>query len=89
MDKHANGVIVDILLLLDNGPEDLGTGGVVPEVFLDILPKLKRDGHEHRFPVPIDMVTVGFAYREIIYFYVTNHHSCKGLDPLRNYPVFS
>ena len=32
--KFANGGIVDLILILDNGAEDLRDIGVIPEVFL-------------------------------------------------------
>ena len=58
LDKRANGRIVDLLLHLGDGAEDLVTGGVVPEVFFDSLPDLERDGRKHSLSPPSNIVAV-------------------------------
>ena len=88
MEKCANGRRVDLLLILDGGAEELGIGGVIPELFFKSLPKLKGDGSEHRFSASIKIVAVQAAYRETIYFSIPNPRSCKGLYPLGEFPVF-
>ena len=62
LDKHKNGEIVDLLMILDNGVEYLGNGGIVPKVFSDSLPS--------------NIVAVKVAYRETISFSVPNSCSC-------------
>ena len=62
-DKRANNGRVDMLLILDNGAENLRNGGIIPEVFFYSLPKFKRDGREHIFSAPSKIVAVEFAYR--------------------------
>ena len=88
LDNRVNGRRVDLLLPLGNGSEDLGTGGIAPEVFFYSPPELKRDGREHSLSAPIDIVTFKVAYRKTIYFSVPNPRSCKGLDPLGYSPIF-
>ena len=56
--KRTNVRIVDLLLILDDGSEDLRTVGVVPKVFFDILPDIKRDGCEHRISDPSNIAEV-------------------------------
>ena len=70
LDKSKNSGRVDLLLILDNVAEDLGTRGVVPEVFLGSFLKLKCDGHNHRLSAPNKIVTVKIVHRETIYFSV-------------------
>ena len=82
-----NGKIVDLLLLLNNGTEDLGIGGTVPGVFLDILPNIKYNGHKHNLSDTINIVAVEVEYREKFYFSVPNPRSCKGLDPHIDFPI--
>ena len=82
MDKYANGVRVDLLLILDDGEEDLRTGGVLPKVFFDSILELDRDGREHILPDPSNISAVEVADRETIFFSVPNPFSCQGLDPL-------
>ena len=75
-------------MILDNGEEDLGTGGIVPEVFFGSFPNLKCDGREHSIYAPRNIVAVKVSYRETISFFVPNPRSCKGLDPLGEFPIF-
>ena len=64
LDKRTDGGIVDLLLLLNNGSEDLGTRGIIPEASFDSLLKLKPDGCDHIFSDPSKIVAVEVAYRE-------------------------
>ena len=58
LDKGVNGGRVDLLMLLDNGAKYLRTRGVIPEVFFDILPDIKRDGHKHSLSASSKIVVV-------------------------------
>ena len=75
------------MLILGNGAEDLGTGGVAPEVFIDSLPKLKCDGSEKSFSSTRKIVAFKVAYRETIHFSIPNPRSCKSLNPLGDFPI--
>ena len=70
------------MLILDDGEEDLRTGGVLPKLFFDSLLELERDGRENILPAPSKISAVKVADRERIYFSVPNPFSCQGLDPL-------
>ena len=83
-----NDVRFDLLLILDNGAEELGIGGIVLEKILDSLPKLKWDGSEHFLSAPSKTVAVKVAYRKKISFSVPNPCSCKFLDPLGYFIIF-
>ena len=85
MYQRANGGRVDLLLFLDNGEEDLGTGFFMPEVFFYSLSKLKRDESKHIFSDPSKIVAVEVAYGETISLSVPNPRSCSGLDPLETF----
>ena len=74
--------------VLGNITEDLGNGGVVPEVFYDSLPEINHDGREHILLDPSNNVAVGVAYREEIYFSTPNHSIFKGLKPLGDFTIF-
>ena len=86
--KRTNGVTVDLLLLLGDGAEDLGTGGVVTKVFFGSLLELDNNGREHSLFDPSNIVVVKFADREKISFSVPNPRNCKGLDSLGYFPIF-
>ena len=88
MNDPADYRRVDLLLLLDNETEDLGTEGVIPEVFFDSLLDLNHDGCENILSNPSDIVVGKVAYRDTIYFSVTNPCSCKCLDPLGDFTIF-
>ena len=67
------------MLILDGGAEELGIGGVVPEVYVPSLPKLQGDGSKQIFYASSKIVAVQDAYRETISFSIPNPRSCKGL----------
>ena len=75
-------------MLLDDGTEDLMTIGPVPKEFLDILPKIKYDGCEHRLFAPSKIVAVRAVYRKKTFFSFPNPHSCKVLDQLGDFTIF-
>ena len=75
-------------MLLDDGAEDLEPGGIVPEVFFYSLLKLQRYGCENIIYSPRDIVTVEVADRKKISISAPNTRSCKGLDPLEDFPIF-
>ena len=77
-----------MLLLLDDGSEDLGTLGVLPKVFLNIFPKIKLDGHDHSISVPSKIVVVEVADTEKNSISFPNPRSCKGLNPLAYFLIF-
>ena len=87
-DKLTNDRRVELLIILDNGTEDLVTRGPVTEEILDIIPKIKYDGCKHRISAPSKIVAVKVAYRKKTFFSVPNPHSCKVLDPLGDLTIF-
>ena len=62
--KSVNDRRVELMMLLDNGTEDLVTRGPVTEEILDIIPKIKYDGCKHRISAPSKIVAVKVVYRE-------------------------
>ena len=79
---------VGMLLILDNYAEDLGTWGIITEVFFCILPDFKSDGHKYSLSTQSEVIAVEVAYQEKISFSFTNPRSCKCLDPLGDFPIF-
>ena len=58
LEKRVGGGRVDLLLLLGDGPKDLVTRGVVPEVFFNSLSELDRDRCKHSLYYSICIVSV-------------------------------
>ena len=82
-----NSIRVGMLLILEDGTKDLGPGGVVKEIFFSGFPDIERDGCEHSLSAPIKVVAVEVADRKSISSSIPKSHSCKGLNPLEDFPV--
>ena len=72
LDEPADVRRVDQFLLLDNDTEDLRNRDTLPEVSFGSLPEIKHDGHKNRISTSSKIVAVEVAYREIIYFSISN-----------------
>ena len=87
LDKRADSGRIDLLLILYDDAKDLGPRGVVPKAFLNGSSDLERDGCKHILSAPRDIVAVKVADREKMSSSITEPCSCKGLGPLRNFPL--
>ena len=88
LDKRTNGGRFDLLVLLDDREKDLGTGGVVCEVLFNRLPSINNNRRVYSISDTIKILSVEVADREIVSNSVPNPHSCKGLNPLGDFPIF-